>query len=72
MPATPTKPRGMQIGKIREKAQLFGITPGKMKKADLIHAIQVAEGNTPCFGRSGGECIYTDCCFMPDCLKPRR
>ena len=43
----------------------------KMKKAELIHAIQVAEGCTPCFGRSGGQCSYIDCCFMKDCLKIR-
>ena len=61
----------MQIGKIREKAQSLGITPGTMKKADLIHAIQVAEGYTACFGRSGGQCIHTDCCFRSDCLNTR-
>jgi hypothetical protein len=42
-----------------------------MNKTDLIHAIQTAEGCTPCFGRSNGQCSNTDCCFMPDCLKTR-
>jgi hypothetical protein len=60
---------GMQ--EIKMKAQALGLTPGNMKKPELIHAIQVAEGNTPCFGRSNGHCPYTDCCFMQDCLKSR-
>jgi hypothetical protein len=71
MPATKVKPGSIQIGEIREKAKSIGITPGKMKKAELIRAIQTAEGNQPCFGRSGGECIYTNCCFIQDCLKTR-
>jgi hypothetical protein len=72
MPATKTKARrSMQIGDIKEKARLLGIVPGKMKKGELIHAIQSAEGCTQCFGRSNGECTYTDCCFMQDCLKTR-
>lgn len=53
------------------KARNLGIAPGKMKKAELIHAIQLVEGNTPCFGKSNGQCPYTDCCFMGDCLKIR-
>jgi len=71
MPATKVKPKGMKIGEIRDKAKALGITPGKMKKAELIHSIQIAEGCTPCFGRSNGQCGYTDCCFIQDCLKTR-
>jgi len=59
---------GMQ--EIKMKAQALGLTPGNMKKPELIQAIQVAEGNTPCFGKSNGRCLYTDCCFMQDCLRP--
>ncbi|MHC4114906.1 MAG: SAP domain-containing protein [Planctomycetota bacterium] len=62
-----TKP--MKMPEIRKKAQSLGITTGKMRKAKLIHAIQQAENCTPCFGRSNGQCQYSDCCFMPDCLK---
>jgi hypothetical protein len=67
------KPAGqgkrMSMTEIRMKAQYLGIDPGKMKKPELIHAIQIAEGYTPCFGTSGGHCDYTDCCFIKDCLK---
>jgi hypothetical protein len=66
---TSAKPKPMKISAIKEKAQSLGIEPGKMKKEDLIHAIQRAENNTPCFGKSGGQCPYVNCCFMYDCLK---
>jgi len=71
MPVTEVKEKRMNMPEIRMKAKALGITPGKMKKAELIHTIQIAEGCTPCFGRSNGECSHTDCCFMTDCLKIR-
>jgi hypothetical protein len=64
-----TQKKSMKMSKIRIKAQNLGIMPGNLKKAELIHTIQAAEGHTPCFGRSNGQCSYTDCCFMGDCLK---
>ncbi|MHC4482800.1 MAG: Rho termination factor N-terminal domain-containing protein [Planctomycetota bacterium] len=68
MPTTKVKRKSMKMPQIKNKAKSLGITPGKMKKADLIHSIQIAEGCTPCFGRSDGQCQHTGCCFMPDCL----
>ncbi len=65
------KKKLMDMPKIRKKAEGLGIKPGRMKKTELIHCIQTAEGCTPCFGTSNGQCPYTDCCFMPDCLKIR-
>jgi len=59
----------MKLNEIKEKARTLGINPGKMKKVELIHAIQQAEGNTPCFGTSNGQCVYTNCCFIDDCIK---
>lgn len=61
----------MSMPEIRMKAQSLGLTPGKMKKPELIHTIQVTEGYEPCFGRSDGQCGNTDCCFIKDCLKVR-
>ncbi len=61
----------MKMLEIKEKARALGINPGKMNKAELIHAIQTAEGNTPCFGKSNGHCPHTNCCFVEDCLKIR-
>ena len=61
----------MGMPEIRAKARALGIIPGKMKKPELIHTIQVTEGYEPCFGRSDGQCGNTDCCFIKDCLKVR-
>ena len=63
--------KSMTMTEIRAKAKLLGISPGKMKKADLIHAIQTAEGCTPCFGRSHGDCPWMDCCWRKDCFKTK-
>jgi len=71
MPSTKIAEKRMSMPEIRIKAKALGVTPGRMKKSDLIHAIQMAEGCTPCYGRSGGQCPYTDCCFMNDCFKTK-
>ena len=69
MPATKIADKRMGMPEIKMKANALGLTTEKMKKADIIHAIQVAEGCMPCFGKSGGQCSYTNCCFMQDCFK---
>jgi hypothetical protein len=66
--ATVVKNKKMTMNQIRQKAVSLGVQPGKMGKTELIHSIQKAEGYTPCFGSSNGNCPYIDCCFMPDCL----
>jgi len=71
MPTTKIAEKRMTMTEIKTKAKGLGLVPGKMKKVELVHAIQAAEGCTPCFGRSNGQCPYTDCCFMQDCLKTR-
>ncbi len=68
MPSTNKK---MTVAEIKIKAKDLGINLGKMNKTELIHAIQTAEGNTPCYGWSNGNCPNIDCCFMEDCLKIR-
>ncbi len=66
-----TTEKRMGMPEIRDKARSLGIIPGKMKKPELIHTIQVTEGYEPCFGRSDGQCGNTGCCFIKDCLKVR-
>lgn len=39
----------------------------KMKKTELIHAIQLAEGNSDCFGRIP-DCAIEECMFRGDCV----
>ena len=61
----------ISMTEITKKAQAFGIDPAKMKKTELIRSIQMAEGYSPCFGKSNGQCTHIDCCFIGDCLKIR-
>lgn len=63
--------KGMTVAEIKAKAKTLGVEPGKMKKAELIHAIQAAEGCTPCFGRSNGDCPWMQCCWRADCFKSK-
>ena len=52
----------MVVKDIRAKAREMGVKNySKMAKADLIHAIQEKEGNTPCY-----QHIYD--CWQFDCL----
>ncbi len=70
MPAINIAEKVLSMNEIRNKAKKLGVNPGNMKKTELIHAIQTAERNTPCYGRSNnGQCPYTDCCFRKDCFK---
>ena len=58
----------MKTADIQKKAKALGIQPDKkMKKVDIIRAIQTAEGFTPCFNTGVTLCPYTDCCFRDDC-----
>ena len=54
---------------LKARAQELGINAGKLRKADLIHEIQQAEGFTPCYGTAAGQCDNTPCCFITDCNK---
>lgn len=72
MPPTRFAEKRLGMPEIKMKAKALGLTPpANSKKPDLIHAIQTAEGYTPCFGKSNGQCVHTDCCFLPDCLECR-
>jgi len=59
----------MKISEIKEKAKSVGVKAGKMKKDELVRAIQQAENNNPCFGSNDGQCGQWNCCFMQDCVK---
>lgn len=56
----------MKLNDVRAKAEEMQIRAGKMKKGDLIKAIQMAEGNTPCF-QERSNCDETACCWQDDC-----
>lgn len=58
----------MKLDEIREIARKRGVKAGKKKKADLIRAIQAAEGNPTCF-ESGtvDQCGQGACLWREDC-----
>lgn len=59
----------MKIDEIREIAKSRGVKTGKLKKSELVRAIQLEEGNQPCFGSdSSGECGQSGCKWREDCV----
>lgn len=58
----------MKMTEVREIAKSLDIKTGKMKKTDLIRAIQTKEGNFPCFQTATDYCDQIDCCWRKDCL----
>ncbi|MDO5576183.1 MAG: hypothetical protein Q4F84_03820 [Fibrobacter sp.] len=59
----------IDIAGIRKKAKTLGIAGTKMKKNELILAIQEAEGNFPCFKTASGTCDQTSCLWREDCVE---
>lgn len=59
----------MKVEDIKTKAKTMGIAVNKMKKTDLIQAIQSKEGNFPCYGSAQGNCDQAGCMWRKDCLK---
>ncbi|MDH5525175.1 MAG: hypothetical protein OEY01_14460 [Desulfobulbaceae bacterium] len=56
------------MAQIKEKAKELGIVAGKMKKTDLIRAIQSKEGNFPCFETAKDYCNQLACTWREACL----
>ena len=60
----------MNLKDIKGIAQKQGVKAGKMKKDEIIRAIQRAEGNFDCFGTAiSSQCSQSDCLWREDCLK---
>lgn len=59
----------MKLEEIKGIAKQHDIKVGKMKKAELVRAIQSAEGNEICFetGRAAA-CGQADCLWRADCV----
>ena len=59
----------MKVQEIRIKAKQLGVNPNKMKKTDLIRAIQRAEANIDCYATDRvAHCGETQCLWRVDCL----
>ena len=60
----------MTLKEVKERARNYDIKAGKMKKDEIIRAIQRAEGNFDCFGTAAsGICSQGDCLWREDCLS---
>ena len=60
----------MHMNEIKHIARDRGVTPGRLKKVDLVRAIQKAEGNTSCFRTDQADgCDQGQCLWREDCLK---
>jgi DNA-binding IscR family transcriptional regulator len=60
----------MTMKEIREIAKMHNVKAGRMKKGEVIRAIQRSEGNFDCFGRAvSGECSQPGCLWREDCLS---
>jgi hypothetical protein len=58
----------MKLDEIKEIAKQHNIKVGKMKKADLVRAIQQAENNEVCFETGKAESCGQDAClWQEDC-----
>nr|WP_320116320.1 Rho termination factor N-terminal domain-containing protein [uncultured Desulfuromonas sp.] len=58
----------MTVAEIKVIAKEMGLKTANMKKADLIRAIQVAEGNPACFATHSREiCGQEICLWRRDC-----
>lgn len=58
----------MKLAEIKEIAKQRGIAAGRMKKRDLVRAIQKSEGSIECYytGKSG-FCGQDACLWRKDC-----
>lgn len=59
----------MIVKEIKKMAKEMGINGAKMLKVDLIRAIQVKEGNAPCYQTGITDCGQNGCCWWGDCQK---
>ena len=58
----------MNMEEIRTVARQFSIKPAKMKKQELVQAIEQAEGNRPCYNTATAAfCEQLSCCWREDC-----
>jgi hypothetical protein len=59
----------MKLEDIKEIAKQHNIKVGKLKKTELVRAIQVAENNNVCFETGqASECGQAECLWRADCL----
>ncbi len=59
----------MQVAEIKTIAKQHGVKISKLKKAELIKKIQLAEGYFDCFATpADGYCDQKECLWRSDCI----
>jgi len=60
----------MNMNEVKAIASERGVKPGRLKKGELVRAIQAAEGNNTCFASERAEsCGEESCLWREDCQK---
>ncbi len=59
----------MKMYEVRTRAKMLHVRTFGRKKAEVIKAIQSAEGNFPCFGSAIGDCDQGGCCWRCMCIR---
>lgn len=62
----------MNTAEIKDKAKDMGVQVGRLRKDDLIRAIQTKEGNFPCFETAKEYCNQKACCWREACLPSKK
>lgn len=58
----------MNMNQVKEVAKDRGVKPGRLKKEELIRAIQGQEGNPECFNTNfSQQCGQEGCLWRGDC-----
>lgn len=58
----------VRLAEVKEMAARLGLKTDRMKKFEIVRAIQEAEGNSPCFDSGESvECGQTHCLWRADC-----
>jgi hypothetical protein len=53
----------MTVEEIKAIARQKQVKPGRLTKAELVRAIQIAEGNSPCFDSNSSQLCGQDNCL---------
>ena len=61
----------MTVKELRRVAKVLGIKTAGLRKAEMIRAIQTAEGNFDCFDTATDYCDQMSCLFRSNCLGNR-
>jgi hypothetical protein len=60
----------LRMMEIRNRAKMLGVQVSLgMSRNDLIHQIQINEGNRDCFKTDVLECQQLDCCWYNECQE---